>query len=93
VPEEKCPGDCASNVVLTVDYEQARGLREPGGKRDGTFSISASKTIAVPSQRVFEAFANPKLRERWLPHVDVRERKRQQGKHCGTTGKPTTRES
>jgi hypothetical protein len=66
--------------TLTVDYEQARGLREPGGQRDGTFGISASKTIAVPIKRLFSAFTDAKLRERWLPGAEMRERTRQPGK-------------
>jgi hypothetical protein len=30
---------------ITVRYEQARGLRLPGQQPDGTFSVSASKTL------------------------------------------------
>jgi hypothetical protein len=60
--------------TLTVDYEQARGLRVPGGGRDGTFKASASKTVAVPVERLFAAFMEVKLRRRWLPGVTMRER-------------------
>ncbi len=58
--------------TLTVDYEQARGLRPPGGSRDGTFAISASKTVSVPVKRLFEAFGDAELRERWLPGAVLR---------------------
>lgn len=59
---------------LIVEYEQARGVRDPGARRDGTFSGGASKAIAANADRIFEAFADPGLRERWLPGVDLRER-------------------
>jgi hypothetical protein len=58
------PGWWCQNV--TVEYERARGLRPLRGDRDGTHNVSASKTIAVPAEQVFEAFAGrwPELRER-----------------------------
>ena len=59
---------------LTVDYERARGLRVPGSSRDGTFSVSASKTVSVPLKRLFQAFMDTRLRNRWLPGADMRER-------------------
>ena len=40
---------------ITVGYERARGLRAPGEHADG-FAITASRTIAVPVERLFEAF-------------------------------------
>jgi hypothetical protein len=52
---------------VTVGYEQARGLRAPGQRRGGLFEVNASKTVAVPVDRLYEAFADPALRERWLP--------------------------
>lgn len=52
---------------VTVGYEQARGLRAPGQRRGGLFEASASKTVAVPVDRLYEAFMDPGLRERWLP--------------------------
>jgi hypothetical protein len=59
---------------ITVEYEKARGLRPIGGDRDGTLNVSASKTVAVPVERLFEAFANLDLREEWLPGAPLRER-------------------
>jgi uncharacterized protein YndB with AHSA1/START domain len=64
---------------LTVEYEQARGLRAPGVRRDGTFEVSATKTIAVSVARLFEAFVDPELRGRWLPGAVMRERDSQPG--------------
>jgi uncharacterized protein YndB with AHSA1/START domain len=60
--------------TLTVDYEQARGLRPPGGNRDGTFNVNATRTVAVPVKRLYNAFVDVKLRERWLPGAPLRER-------------------
>ena len=65
---------------LIVEYEQARGLRPPGVRPGGTFTVSASKTVAVPVKRLFEAFVDPELRERWLPGAVMRERKSQPGR-------------
>jgi uncharacterized protein YndB with AHSA1/START domain len=56
---------------ITVGYERARGIREPGQHADG-FSVAASKTVAVPVERLFEAFENVTLRTRWLKGAKVR---------------------
>lgn len=32
---------------ITIRYEQARGLRLPGQQSDGTFAVSASKTLPI----------------------------------------------
>lgn len=51
---------------ITVAYEQARGLRAPGQGLDGMYTVSASRTVNVPVNRLFEAVADPQTRERWL---------------------------
>src|SRR5918996_3431446 len=51
---------------LIVEYEQARGLRPAGLRPGGTFSVTASKTVGVPVERLFEAFADARLRRSWL---------------------------
>ncbi|OOC53921.1 MULTISPECIES: DUF4287 domain-containing protein [Nocardiopsis] len=56
--------------TVTVAYEQARGLRVPGQKKDG-FAVSASKTVDVPVERLFAAFTEADRRERWLPGGDL----------------------
>ena len=56
---------------ITVGYERARGLRAPGQRPDG-FAVSATKTIAVPVERLFGAFDDEALRERWLPGAELR---------------------
>ena len=58
---------------LTVGYEQARGLRAPGQRKDG-FAAGASRTVGVPVERLFEAFTDESLRERWMPGAELRER-------------------
>jgi hypothetical protein len=62
-----------SSQSVTVSYERARGLREVGENADG-FSITASKTIAVPVERLYDAFVDESLRDRWLPDAELRER-------------------
>src|SRR5438128_6409952 len=62
--EHGCP-DWWSQMV-TVGYEQARGLRVKHQKCDGEFSASASKTLAVPVAALFAAWNEPKLRAKWL---------------------------
>ncbi|MEU4530262.1 hypothetical protein AB0F49_18730 [Micromonospora ureilytica] len=72
VTDHEVPGWWAQTI--TVGYEQARGLRAPGQRRGGGFEASASRTVAVPALRLFEAFADEAARARWLPDVEVRVR-------------------
>jgi hypothetical protein len=53
-------------AAVTVNYQRARGLRAVGEHPDG-FTVTASKTIAVPVDRLFEAFVEEDERTRWLP--------------------------
>lgn len=52
--------------MVTVGYEQKRGLRELRQKADG-FSASASRTIGAAMSRVIDAFEDKGMAERWLP--------------------------
>jgi len=52
--------------AVASSYERARGLREPGEKNDG-FAITASKTVGVPVERLYDAFVDDSLRPNWLP--------------------------
>ena len=63
------PGWWAQSV--TVAYEQARGMRAPGQKADG-WEVTASKTVDVPVERLYEAFTDDAERERWLPGAEMR---------------------
>jgi hypothetical protein len=58
---------------VTVGYERARGMRAVHERPDG-FSMSASKTLPVPVERLFAAFVEPDERERWLGTVTLRNR-------------------
>jgi hypothetical protein len=53
-------------AAVTVNYQRARGLRAVGEHADG-FTVTASKTIAVPIDRLYEAFVDENERARWLP--------------------------
>jgi hypothetical protein len=43
---------------LTVRYEQARGMRLPGQKADGTFAVSASRTVDGPLDVAYAAMVS-----------------------------------
>lgn len=60
--------------MVTVGYEQARGLRVKHQKADG-FEISVTKTMAAPVDRAFAAWKDPALREQWLPRTPLTIRK------------------
>ncbi len=59
--------------MVTVGYEQARGLRDKHQKPGG-YSISRSKTLAVPVSNLFRAWSDRRTRASWLkdPAVTVR---------------------
>ncbi len=59
--------------AITGSYELARGLRQVGEHANG-FSISASRTVAVPVERLYDALVDPALRSGWLPDAELRER-------------------
>jgi hypothetical protein len=59
--------------AIAGSYERARGLRAVGEHANG-FSVTASKTVAVPVKRLYDAFADPAQRGRWLPDAELRER-------------------
>ena len=52
--------------MMAVTYEEARGLRERHQKPAG-FQISVSRTIKAPVSKLYNAFANDKARNAWLP--------------------------
>jgi hypothetical protein len=56
--------------AITTSYERARRGRAVGEHEDG-FAVTASKTVAVPVERLFDAFVD---RRRWLPDGKLRER-------------------
>jgi hypothetical protein len=58
---------------VTVSYERARGLRAVGERPEG-FSVTSQKTVAAAVERLYDAFVDESLRERWLPGAELRER-------------------
>ena len=51
--------------MVTVTYEQARGLREKHETTAG-FQVGASRTINAPASKLFKAWKEPRARARWL---------------------------
>ena len=60
--------------MVTVAYEQARGLREKYETPQG-YQVSRSKTIQAPAARAFTAWADKNLRWIWLPGAEIAIRK------------------
>src|SRR3954453_919020 len=51
--------------MVTVGYEQARGLRQVNQKVDG-YSFSVTRTLAVPMNALFVAWSDHATRRRWI---------------------------
>ncbi len=52
--------------MVTVTYEQTRGLRDKHEKPAG-YQISVSRTVSAPLGKLYRSFANAKTRSSWLP--------------------------
>ena len=52
--------------MVTVTYEQARGLRALHEKPEG-YEISVSRTIDAPIAKAYKAWTDEKIRKKWLP--------------------------
>jgi Domain of unknown function (DUF4287) len=65
---------------LIVEYEEARGLRDPGVRRNGSFEVGASKTISAGERAVLDAFEVMDVRARWLSKATVDEMERAPGR-------------
>ena len=61
--------------TVAVGYERIKGLREIGQRRGGAYEASRSKTMPVPVGRLYRAFTEARLRNRWLPGVKLTIRK------------------
>jgi hypothetical protein len=59
--------------AVTSSYERARGLRAVGETEDG-FAVSASRTVAVPVERLFDVVVDESRRRSWLPDGELSER-------------------
>ena len=60
--------------MVTVTYEQARGMRKPNERPDG-YQISVSRTVNVHIAKLYNAFANDKARHAWLAEDGLAVRK------------------
>ena len=60
--------------MVTVTYEQARGLRDRHERPEG-YQISVGRTVNVPVSKLYRAFANDKARSQWLSDNNVVVRK------------------
>ena len=67
VAEHEVDGWWAQSV--TVAYEQARGLRAPGQRPDGTFEASVSRAMDAPPEACRTWFLEEGRRGRWLDVV------------------------
>lgn len=70
--------------MVTVGYERERGLRQVHQNARG-FSASASRTMAVPVTKLFNAWNDRKTRQRWLSKPDFEIRKATPGKSMRIT--------
>ena len=59
--------------AVAGSYERVRGGRAVGQHADG-FRVSASKTVAAPVERLYDAFVDAAKRKRWLPDGKLRTR-------------------
>ena len=60
--------------MITVAYEQARGLREAHQQASG-FTANVSKTVVAPVARLYRAWTDGSVRGRWLPDKKLEIRK------------------
>jgi hypothetical protein len=65
--------------MVTVGYEQARGLRDVYQHADG-YAANASRTIDVSLERLYGAWSDPRTRARWLPRAPLEVRRSIAGK-------------
>jgi hypothetical protein len=59
--------------AITMSYERTRGGRAVGEHADG-FAVTATKTVAVPVERLYDAVVDESARRRWMPDGELRER-------------------
>jgi len=83
VHEKHGVGDWWSQMV-TVGYEQLRGLRKPHQMVDG-WKSSVSRTIAVPLSRLYGAWADKTQRRQWMGSREIVVRKATKNKSMRIT--------
>jgi hypothetical protein len=70
--------------MVTVGYEQARGLREVHQHPHG-FAATVSRTVGTPLAKLYDAWSDPVMRARWLLDAPVEVRKCTDGKSIRMT--------
>ena len=70
--------------MVTVGYEQARGLRAARERADG-FAATASRTVHAPVGRLFDAWSDVQSRGRWLLDAPLEVRRSVDGKSMRMT--------
>jgi hypothetical protein len=60
--------------MVTVGYEQARGLREVNQKTDG-YSVSVSRVVGAPLGELYAAWKDARRRAQWLGETGMTIRK------------------
>jgi hypothetical protein len=70
--------------MVAVEYEQAKGLRDKHEKPTG-YEIGVSKTIAAPLSRLFRAWEDRRIRDKWLEDPGFIIRKATPGKSMRIT--------
>jgi uncharacterized protein YndB with AHSA1/START domain len=56
--------------MVAVAYEQERGLRQKHETPEG-FQLSVTRTVEVPADALFRAWADDRGRSVWLPNADL----------------------
>lgn len=70
--------------MVTVGYEQSRGLRKAHETCDG-WKSSVSRTVDVPLAKMFDAWADDELREAWMGTKKITIRKTTKNKSMRIT--------
>ena len=70
--------------MVTVGYEQARGLRAVNQGTQG-FRANASRTVAVDVDDLYSAWSDGRQRARWLPAAPMQVRRATEGKSMRIT--------
>jgi hypothetical protein len=55
--------------MVTVGYERIKGLRDVGQRRDDAYEANKTRTVPVSVSVLYRAFADGRVRRRWLPGV------------------------
>jgi hypothetical protein len=67
--KHKAPGWWSQMVA--VGYEHERGIRQKFQDCNGGFAANASRTMNAAPKDAFRAWADEKLRQRWLPGAKI----------------------